>query len=587
MASAALAQVPPGGVRKQAEYETISGTGVSVKNDLAGYEGSGFVGSFVDNGDRLSVSFPNVTAGSYNINIRYKTDAPQENFVVVNGTQLAQQWPATNPGWSIKTVGGVSLVSGNNLIEVEKYWGWINVDYVEIVPVGMQRIQAENGTISGSGVSVKTDLAGYEGSGFVGAFTNDGDRLSVSFANVAAGTYDINIRYKTDAPQENFVAVNGGTPLGQQWPATNPGWSVKKVPGVSLTAGTNVIEIIKYWGWINVDYVEIVRQDGSSTPAITLQTPTVYPNYPEYSQVSVLEFGPSGQKYWLDDNTWGSGSFQRGAYGGLTGSTFETQYGIGPVSSNGEISWRSAWKWPTTGAGDDQVKAYPGPIFGRRPGWYDANCPCPNGSAIVQESGQPVRTLPIGPTPGTFLPLQIGAGLPDINASFAFRHLVAPSADPAAGKGHIAFDIWLQNTAQQFHGADTNFARSHEIMIPLNYWGGYGEWSRRPTDWRNYCNCTFQHNGITFHVLHAEPYSASWSNYWAFTIFQPEVPLSEDVVRTFNISAFINFLRNMSKPGTGAPVVPATDWLVDIELGVEPIYGVGDVQFSGYRVWRP
>jgi len=121
----------------------------------------------------------------------------------------------------------------------------------------------------------------------------------------------------------------------------------------------------------------------------------------------------------------------------------------------------------------------------------------------------------------------------------------------------------------------------------MNYWGNYGRWDRRPEDWRSYCNCVFEYEGIRFHVLHVEPHSKSWNQYWALTIFQPERPLSEDTIRTFNISAFINFLRNRNKPGTTVPMIPPTDHLVGIEFGVEPIYGVGDTQVSNYRVWKP
>jgi hypothetical protein len=321
-------------------------------------------------------------------------------------------------------------------------------------------------------------------------------------------------------------------------------------------------------------------------PSIQLSTPQVS----QYGSEDVLQTGPPGYRYWIEDNPWGVGGFKRGTYEGLDGRTFESQYGIAPVDAAGNIAWRTSWKWPM---GGNEVKAYPGAIFGAKPGWYVPNCPCPGGSAIVQqEDGQRVATVPVGPTPGTFLPLQVGAGLPEINASFAFHHFTRPPANTAdgqkQGQGHVTFDLWLQNTAKQEHGFDTGQVTTHEIMIPVNFWGSYGQWDKRPEDWRRYCDhCVFEYQGIRFHVLHAEPHSKSWSQSWALTIFEPEHPLSEDTVRTFNVSAFVNFLRNRNKPGTRTPMISPGDHLVDIEFGVEPIHGEGDTEVWNYRVWKP
>ena len=336
----------------------------------------------------------------------------------------------------------------------------------------------------------------------------------------------------------------------------------------------------------------ITSTAGAASPAPAGPAPSIRLSTPQrstYGNDNVLQTGPAGTKYWIDDNAWGAGDFTRGTYTGLNGKTFESQYGIGPVDATGNISWRTSWKWPM---GGNEVKSYPGAIFGAKPGWHVPNCPCPNGSAIIQqEDGQPVTTVPTGPTPGTFLPLQVGARLPEINTSFAFRHFVPPPANTPEGQkqgqGHLTFDLWLQNSAKQEHGFDTGRVVSHEIMIPVNFWGNYGKWDKRPPDWRNYCNCVFEYQGIRFHVLHAEPKSKSWNQYWALTIFQPEQPLSEDTVRTFDISAFINFLRSRNKPGTSTPMVAPTDYLVGIEFGVEPIYGVGDTKVWNYRVWKP
>ena len=37
----------------------------------------------------------------------------------------------------------------------------------------------------------------------------------------------------------------------------------------------------------------------------------------------------------------------------------------------------------------------------------------------------------------------------------------------------------------------------------------------------------------------------------------------------------------------GQPWAAGTESLVSVELGVEPVEGVGDMKVSNYRVWKP
>ena len=104
-----------------------------------------------------------------------------------------------------------------------------------------------------------------------------------------------------------------------------------------------------------------------------------------------------------------------------------------------------------------------------------------------------------------------------------------------AGAGHLTFDLWVQKTAKQEHGFDTGKVTDpDEIMISVNFWGRYGQWDERPEDWRTYCNCVFETPGYPvprpargdqLNVLEA---------YSALTIFEPERPLSEHTLRTFD-----------------------------------------------------
>jgi chitinase len=259
------APAPLSNIKIQAETATMTGTGVGVVTDLAGYEGSGAAGPFSDTGDRLDVTFPNVVAGNYDINFRYATgNGEQVNTVLINGASRSEGFLATGSGWGVMTIPGVSLAGGTNVVSMVKDWGWTYVDYVEIVPAAPRasastptHIQAEDGILSGTGISLNTDTPGYEGTSFVGPFSDDGDQLTVKFANVAGGTYAVNIRYAAGG-QQNTLLVNG---VAQSvfFPDTAGAWAVQTVSGVSLAAGTDTLAIAKDWGFMDVDYIEIVR----------------------------------------------------------------------------------------------------------------------------------------------------------------------------------------------------------------------------------------------------------------------------------------------------------------------------------------
>ncbi|HEY0165707.1 MAG TPA: CBM35 domain-containing protein [Jatrophihabitans sp.] len=261
--------------RVQAETGTLTGSGVSVRSDLPGYEGAGHVGSFTDNGDKLAVSFPNMTAGTYDLRIRHRGGA-QQNTVQVNNGQLRDvSFPATGDAWAVKTVPWVTLADGANVINLIKGWGYMDVDYVEVVPVdppviqppppASARIQAENGALTG--LTIQTAAPGYEGSGYVGEFEDDGDKVAVTFPGVTAGKYDIRIRHR-GGYQQNYVDVNG-TRRSEAFPDTGDGWGVKTISGVTLTGGANTIAVSKEWGWFCVDYLEIVPSNAPSTDTAT------------------------------------------------------------------------------------------------------------------------------------------------------------------------------------------------------------------------------------------------------------------------------------------------------------------------------
>jgi endoglucanase len=251
--------VPTSSNRIQAENGVL--VGITARNDVWGYEGTGFVGPFSKAGDRLTVNFGQVVAGTHEIRIRYHAYGTQTNKVLVNGTSRDVSFPVTGTAWAVKTISGVALTAGANSVAILKDWGYIDVDYVEIVPSATgakvtTQSQAESGVLSGAGIGIRTDVAGYEGAGFVGGFTGAGATLTMGFPNVVAGTYNVRIRYHAWGTQQNKVLVNGASRT-ESFPSTGSAWVIKTLSNVALTAGSNSIAVVKDWGYIDVDWIEI------------------------------------------------------------------------------------------------------------------------------------------------------------------------------------------------------------------------------------------------------------------------------------------------------------------------------------------
>ncbi|AEG92184.1 glycosyl hydrolase family 8 [Ramlibacter tataouinensis] len=257
----------PSGSKIQAENGTLTGN-VTVNANHAGYEGSGFVGPFANDGDSVQVAFTNVAAGTYDLRIRYNSGGLQYNEVLVNGRPQSHSFPGTGSPWGYKTLSGVPLAAGTNTVGFRKEWGWMAVDAFEIVPSGgtpaslpvTKRIQAENAAVSGTGASVRTDVPGYDGTGYVGPFTTGSNRLTATFPNVAAGTYAIRIGYRAQVPQNLTMVLNGVSHTVAHG-GTSGNWHWLKLLTTALPSGTNVITLSKDGEPLDIDWIELAPQD--------------------------------------------------------------------------------------------------------------------------------------------------------------------------------------------------------------------------------------------------------------------------------------------------------------------------------------
>jgi hypothetical protein len=286
---------------------------------------------------------------------------------------------------------------------------------------------------------------------------------------------------------------------------------------------------------------------------------------------TLLQTGRANDAYWVEDGVWAAQDLTRGTFTGTSGSTYEQYTGVSPkVGPNGEIAARIAWKWPT---GSREINSFPSIISGRKPGWYNT-WTTPGGFDVRLPDGSTSQTYPSGATPGTFFPLQLP--IASLKTSFDYKHVSAPT-----GRGHLAYDMFLQSTPTQSHAWGTDM--THEIIVPLDYWGGYGQYPTRNPQWYDH-DVTI--DGILYHVyIYKDATGYVLSNFgggWKFIVFEPDRPIPPG---TLDLAKIVNYVTTR-KDVFGNPWAKGNEYLVSLELGVEPQYGTGDIQVDNYRVWK-
>jgi hypothetical protein len=387
---------------------------------------------------------------------------------------------------------------------------------------------------------------------------------------VAAGfKYHLTAQVKVSAPGETGL-------LGVIF-TDNAGVSLLDtlVPFASTTVSTAQVDItappkatgalVYVWkndgsGFAYVDEVQF----GPALPDFDLVPVAAWPH-------TLLQGGLATDAYWVEDGVWAAQDLTRGTYTGLDGTTYEQYTGISPkVGTQGEIAARISWKWP---AGNREINAFPSIISGQKPGWFNT-WTTPGGFDIRLPDGTESQVFPSGRTPGTFFPLQLP--IVSLKTSFDYHHLIPPT-----GRGHLAYDMFLQSTPTQHNGWGTDI--THEIIVPLDYWGGYGQYPTRNPQWYDH-DVTI--DGILYHIYIYKDATgfvlSTFGGGWKFIVFEPDKPIPPG---TLDLAKIVNYVTTQ-KDAFGIPWAKGNEYLVDLELGIEPQYGIGDIQVNNYRVWH-
>lgn len=115
--------------------------------------------------------------------------------------------------------------------------------------------EAENAKLSGDAKSVHSNSASNGSYAQMNGGTITFDNINVD----AAGKYLLKIRYSSNGHRANYIKVNGAMAMTMDFDNTNGFGDATTV--VTLKAGKNSIAIDKYWGWMDVDYIDVSKHE--------------------------------------------------------------------------------------------------------------------------------------------------------------------------------------------------------------------------------------------------------------------------------------------------------------------------------------
>jgi mannan endo-1,4-beta-mannosidase len=120
--------------RFEAEQGTLSGVNVASSNP--GYSGTGFVTGFDNDADKLTIQ-ANVPAGLYELWVRYQSPYGWKGYGVQVGAERGNGGFDSTSGasqYKLDRAGVFELNGGPTSLQIQKDWGYYNVDYLELRP---------------------------------------------------------------------------------------------------------------------------------------------------------------------------------------------------------------------------------------------------------------------------------------------------------------------------------------------------------------------------------------------------------------------------------------------------------------------
>jgi mannan endo-1,4-beta-mannosidase len=126
-----------GGARPQSsirlEAETADQFDTVISHDRPGFSGSGYVTGFTKENSHIIWKF-RARPGIYLLKLYYSSTQAKGTSLKVNGVSMDAMLDPTGDKFGEEDLGKVDLKEGENVIQLDKGWGYYDVDYAELVP---------------------------------------------------------------------------------------------------------------------------------------------------------------------------------------------------------------------------------------------------------------------------------------------------------------------------------------------------------------------------------------------------------------------------------------------------------------------
>lgn len=380
-------------------------------------------------------------------------------------------------------------------------------------------------------------------------------------------------------------SVQTGLPIG-----TTVGWLLANDPdspitGYSITAGNtgNAFSItaageLKTAAVLNravtASYtLTFTATDGAQTSAAVTAKVSVLAapatSKPIVPAVSASALLTRVGDYWHSGNPFAVGALQQGP----EPDQYEQSTG-GFLQQDGKLAARLTGRWPYNK--QPLVKALPSVVHGTLPGYGLLN----NKPGGIGWTNPPPSGQESGNThPGIWTPKQFPLGSYAIDLKF--------EALQTSGRGALIVRAFCAAQQAQENSFNDNQV-THELIISLSSWGGYGNHpSGRDAFWYDhlwtspqgiqfavYASKTYDMVGGVAGPNHAKLLPNYGSSGWKRIIFQP-VNMPLQVTRLELADIFNHILDRQDVAGT--PWATGNEWLMSTEIGVEAIEGTYDV----------
>lgn len=244
----------------QIEAETGTLNLATIGTTRAGYSGTGYVTDIHDDAASITLTFPIDQAGNYAVRLRYASEYGDKFArLVVNGMDRGEASLPQSADWATSQPVVVPLILGTNTLQIQRDWGWYDVDAVVIdyLPPAGNEYEAELGTLSGA--TIGNSRAGYSGSGYVTGLTQWDSSVTLPVNLPQTGVHQIKIRYASPYGDKKTRVYVDGVDRGEFALATTAAdaWSVADGPTLSLTAGAHSVKLEADWGWYDVDRIDL------------------------------------------------------------------------------------------------------------------------------------------------------------------------------------------------------------------------------------------------------------------------------------------------------------------------------------------